>query len=260
MKEYIRELQTAIKTTLLLLVLTCAIFPGLIWTLAQLFLTEQANGSLVRDKSGNIVGSSLIGQNFSSPKYFHPRPSAAGSGYDAANSSGTNLGPISRKLIEGSDDDPATLEVDESFAGFNDLARRYRRENMLEPSVPLPADSITRSASGLDPHISPRNALLQAPRVAHVRGLSVDYVEKLVARHTEDRFLGLFGERRVNVLKLNLELDILSRDSGKSARVSLLSSTFGADSELDAIYKTYAPRHSAHRGNKEAIAHARFCD
>jgi K+-transporting ATPase ATPase C chain len=173
----------------------------------QLVFPFQANGSLLKDAKGNVVGSALIGQSFTKPEYFHPRPSAAGSGYDAANSSGTNLGPTSDKLINGLKDDPATKDVDESYPGFRDLAKAYREENGLAADAVIPADAATRSGSGLDPEISPGNAELQVARVAKARGLEATKVKELVAQNTAGRTLGLFGEPRVNVLKLNLALD-----------------------------------------------------
>ena len=202
-----KELKPAVVMTLLCVVLTGGIFPAVIWGVGQIFFPLQANGSFIQDSEGRVVGSRLIGQSFSSSVYFHPRPSAAGSGYDAASSGGTNLGPISRKLVDGLPDDPSTPNNDESFVGFRDLAKKYREENMLASDTKLPADAITRSASGLDPHISAENALLQAARVAKKRGVSRARIEQLIAEHTEERFLGLFGERRVNVLELNIALD-----------------------------------------------------
>jgi K+-transporting ATPase ATPase C chain len=164
---------------------------------------------LVRDARGNVIGSSLIGQTFTKPEYFHPRPSAAGSGYDAANSSGTNLGPTSDKLINGIKDDPATKDVDESYAGFRDLAKAYREENGLAPDAVIPADAATRSASGLDPDISPANAELQVARVAKARNLDAARVRELVEQNTSGRALFFSGEPRVNVLLTNLALDRL---------------------------------------------------
>jgi K+-transporting ATPase ATPase C chain len=170
---------------------------------------HQASGSLVTDTHGNIVGSAPLGQTFTKPEYFHPRPSAAGAGYDAANSSGTNLGPTSDKLISGIKDDPATKDVDETFLGFRDLAKAYRKENGLAPDAVIPADAATRSASGLDPEISPANAAMQVERIAKSRGLAAARVSQLVAQHTSARFLGVIGEPRVNVLEVNLALDAL---------------------------------------------------
>ncbi len=201
------ELKPAIIVTALFVLLTGVLFPVVIWGAAQLLFPDQANGSLVRDNSGRVVGSRLIGQPFTQAKYFHPRPSAAGSGYDGANSSGTNLGPVSSKLIEGIDDDKATADIDESFSGIKDLAAAYRAENGLSDEVSLPADAVTRSGSGLDPDISPANALLQLSRVARARGLAESEIKAIVEKQTKGRFLMIFGEPRVNVLELNLALD-----------------------------------------------------
>lgn len=200
-------LRPALTLTLVFAVVTGIVFPAVIWGLGQTVFPHQANGSLIKDSEGKVVGSELLGQNFARPEYFHPRPSAAGAGYDGANSSGTNLGPTSDKLINGIDDDPETTDVDESYAGINDLADAYRKENGVPAETKLPADAVTRSASGLDPHISPGNAHLQAERVADARGMTLDQVNSMIQQHTEARFAGVYGEPRVNVLKLNLALD-----------------------------------------------------
>ena len=171
-------------------ILLCGIYPVLVWGLAQALFHSQANGSLVSTK-GQVAGSSLLGQQFAGPGYFHPRPSAAGNGYDAANSSGSNLGPTSQRLINA---------VTERVAA-------YREENNLGPETKIPADAVTASASGLDPHISAANALLQAGRVAKNRGLTKEAVFEMVKSRTEGRTLGILGEPRVNVLMLNLDLD-----------------------------------------------------
>jgi K+-transporting ATPase ATPase C chain len=202
-----KHLRPALLLTLFFVVVTGLVFPGVVWAVGRVAFPGQAAGSLVRDAKGNVVGSALLGQSFSRPEYFHPRPSAAGAGYDAANSGGTNLGPTSDKLINGVKDDPATKDVDETYLGFRDLARAYRAENGLAPDAVIPADAATRSASGLDPHISPANAALQVARVAQARHLGVQQVNDAVARSTSGRFLGLIGEPRVNVLELNLALD-----------------------------------------------------
>jgi len=201
------ELKPAIISTFLLVALCGFIFPLVIWAGSQLLFPDQANGSFVTDKSGKIVGSRLIGQTFTAPKYFHSRASAAGSGYDPAASSGTNLGPISSKLVQGIKDDPSTPDADESYNGIRDLAQQYREENGLAPDTILPAEAATRSSSGLDPEISPANALLQVARVAKARGISEHEVKNLVTAHTKERFIRLFGEPRVNVLEINLALD-----------------------------------------------------
>ncbi|RYZ10280.1 MAG: K(+)-transporting ATPase subunit C [Myxococcales bacterium] len=200
-------IRAALVLTLLFVAVTGLAFPAVVWAVGRVAFPEQAAGSLLRDADGRVVGSKLLGQNFSRPEYFHPRPSAAGAGYDAASSGGTNLGPTSDKLVHGILDDPRTKDVDESFLGFGDVAKRYREENGLAADAWIPADAATRSASGLDPDISPGNAELQLARVAKARGLDAGHVRRLVAAHTGERWLGLVGEPRVNVLELNLALD-----------------------------------------------------
>jgi len=190
MKDLVAELRASIAATLLLAVLCCGIYPAVVWAVGQGLFSHKANGSLVR-VDGKVAGSSLLAQGFTAPKYFHPRPSAAGQGYDAASSSGTNLGPTSKKLIE---------DVKQRVASF-------RTENGLPPDARVPADAVTSSASGLDPHISVRNATLQAARVAKARGIGEKDVLAKVGAHTEGRTLGFLGEPRVNVLTLNLSLD-----------------------------------------------------
>ncbi|HTE06793.1 MAG TPA: K(+)-transporting ATPase subunit C [Planctomycetota bacterium] len=204
-----RQLRPALLLTLFFVVLTGLVFPGVIWAIGQAAFPAEAGGSLVKDARGRVVGSALLGQAFTRPEYFHPRPSAAGAGYDAASSGGSNLGPTSDKLVHGIEDDPATADVDETFRGFGDLAKAYREENGLAPDAVIPADAATRSASGLDPDISPANAELQVERVARARGLGARRVRELVARRTRERTLGFLGEPRVNVLELNLALDDL---------------------------------------------------
>jgi len=190
MKNLIAQLRISLTATLFLAVLLCGIYPLAVWLLAQGLFPAKANGSLVMG-NGKILGSSLISQGFTAPKYFHPRPSAAGQGYDATSSGGSNLGPTSKRLVE-----TVRQRVDE-----------YRSENNLRPDALVPIDAVTASASGLDPHISLKNALLQAARVAKARGLSEDIVLKEIKRYTEGRDLGILGEPRVNVLMLNLALD-----------------------------------------------------
>ena len=190
MRSLLKELRISLVATLCLAVLLCGVYPIVVWGLAQGLFPREANGSLIV-KGGKTAGSSLLAQGFTGAKYFHPRPSAAGSGYDAAGSGGSNLGPLSKKLI----DDTAQR------------VRDYRAENNLAPDVRIPADAVSASGSGLDPHISPENALLQAPRVARARGLSEEVVIGKIKAHTEGRTLGIFGEPRVNVLLLNLDLD-----------------------------------------------------
>lgn len=185
MKNFI----TAILMTLVTTVLLGLIYPLVVTGLAQVIFPHQANGSLIKNQAGEVVGSELIGQPFALPGYFQPRLSAAGAaGYDAGASSGSNLGPTSQKLI-----DRVKADVE-----------KYRAEN---PGKPIPIDLVTTSASGLDPHISPANADFQAPRVAKERGLSETEVRQIVAKYTEGRQFGFLGEPRVNVLLMNLELD-----------------------------------------------------
>lgn len=185
-----QQMRPAIVMTLALCVLTGLIYPGVVTGLAQLLFPRQANGSLV-SVNGRVVGSALIGQAFSQPYYFHPRPSAAGSGYDDTLSTGTNLGPTSAKLA-----DTLIASAVES-AVKTDGAVKGR----------IPADMVTSSASGVDPHISPANAMQQVARVARARGVSDPVVRALVERHVEGRQFGFFGEPRVNVLLLNIALD-----------------------------------------------------
>lgn len=212
MNELIRQTAISLRGTVVILVLCCGLYPMTVFVLGRVLFPHQANGSLV-DRNGSpatpdaAVGSSLLAQGFKSPEYFHPRPSSAGAGYDAANSSGSNLGPLSEKLLNGVADDPQTKDVDESFAGVKQLVEAYRTENDLSNSVLVPADAVTRSGSGLDPHITPANAKLQIARVAKARAVSEDAVRSAVAKHTEGPTWGIFGDPRVNVLMLNLALD-----------------------------------------------------
>jgi K+-transporting ATPase ATPase C chain len=203
-----KHIKTAILLTLVFVVLTGFAFPVLIYGIGQVAFKHQADGSLIKDASGKIIGSELIGQSFSDPKYFHSRPSAAGSGYDASNSGGTNLGPTSDKLVNGTHkklpdgkDDPG------NFDGYKDLAAAYRKENGLADDAWIPADAATRSASGLDPDISPENASMQAARVAKARGMSVEDVKRLIDDNTGEPFLAIYGDKHVNVLKLNIALE-----------------------------------------------------
>jgi K+-transporting ATPase ATPase C chain len=201
----LEQLRPALLSVLLLTLLSGVLFPLALVALACPIFPRQAGGSLIhRD---GVVGSGLIGQDFTGPSYFHPRPSAAGRGYDAAASGGTNLGPANPKLRNGTPDDPATPGVDESFAGVQELAEAYRTRNGLLPGVAVPVDAVTRSGSGLDPHISPANAALQVARVARARHLSEESVLHLLDEHTQGRLLGILGEPRVAVLPLNLALD-----------------------------------------------------
>jgi K+-transporting ATPase ATPase C chain len=169
------------------------IYPLVVTAVSQVAFHHEANGSLI-ERDGVVVGSELIGQNFAAPEYFHPRPSAAGDGYDGAASSGSNLGPNSPDLL----------------AAVEERAVAYREENELPADAPVPVDAVTASGSGLDPHISVANATLQAPRVAQARGLDLDVVEELIEDHTADRAFGVLGEPAVNVLLVNLDLDVLA--------------------------------------------------
>lgn len=191
MKHLVSEIRIAVVATILLGLIVSGVYPVVVWGIAQGLFPHKANGSLIM-LDGKVIGSELIAQNFTGPGYFHPRPSSAGdAGYDAASSGGSNLGPISKKLLDS----------------VHERVEAYRTENQLPPAVPVPADAVTASASGLDPHISVTNALLQAGRVAGARGLTDEAVKAMVKSHTEDRDLGVLGEVRVNVLKLNLALD-----------------------------------------------------
>lgn len=182
-----RNFIVAILMTIVTTVILGVIYPLGITAIAQVVFPEKANGQLIA-RDGKVIGSRIIGQGFSSPGYFRSRPSAAGTGYDAANSAGSNLGPTNKKLI-----DAVTANVEAA-----------KKEN---PNAPVPIDLVTTSASGLDPHISPANAAFQIPRVARERGISETDVSRVVADHTERRQLGFLGEPRVNVLELNLALD-----------------------------------------------------
>lgn len=184
------QLGPAFRVILFMTVLTGLVYPGIVTGVCQLLFPQRANGSLVM-LDGKAAGSALIGQNFSKPEYFHPRPSAAGSdGYDASASNASNYGPTNQKLIDRVKGDIA----------------KFRRDNPGYEG-PIPADLLTTSASGLDPDISPASALAQAPRVAEARGISVDQLRQLIAAHTEGRQWGFLGDPRVNVLLLNLDLN-----------------------------------------------------
>ena len=190
----LKEVRPAIVMMVLLTVLTGLDYPLAMTGVAQALFPHQANGSLIV-KDGKVIGSELIGQPFARAEYFHPRPSAAGNGYDATSSGGTNLGPTSTRLL--------TTTVA--------LAAQIRKEDGLPATYPLPADAVSTSASGLDPDISPAYAALQVPRVAGARGLSQATVQALVQQDTTGRTFGVFGEPRVNVLELNLALDKLKK-------------------------------------------------
>jgi K+-transporting ATPase ATPase C chain len=181
----------AFRFTLVLMLLTGGLYPVLVTGLAQAMFPRQARGSMIKD-NGKVIGSELIGQNFARPEYFHGRPSAAGAGYDAANSGGSNLGPTNQKLVD-------RMKAD--LANF-----RHENPDFAEP---IPADLIAASASGLDPHLSPASAYAQVARIAKARGISEAEVKQLVTEHIEGRQLGFLGEPRINVLKLNFTLDRL---------------------------------------------------
>jgi len=205
----LEQIRPAVLGILLLTLLTGIAFPLALAGLAFPLFSHQAEGSLLT-RDGAVVGAELIGQNFSSPGYFHPRPSAAGDGYDATASGGTNLGPANPKLRDGVKADPAVTGKSKSFTGVRELAEEYRRSNGLPPGSAVPIDAVTRSGSGLDPHISPANAALQVPRVALERKLNEEEVRRLVDEHTQGRQFGFLGEPRVAVLPLNLALDQLA--------------------------------------------------
>jgi K+-transporting ATPase ATPase C chain len=196
MKNIIQALGTSILATIVLCIVVSGIYPVAVWALAQVFFPHQANGSLL-ESQGQIVGSELLAQGFSGAQYFHPRPSAAGTGYDGLNSGGTNLGPTSQKLINS-----IKAAVD-----------AYRSENSLGPDVQVPADAVTSSGSGLDPHISLENAKLQVARVAKARNLPPAVVQGELDKATDWPFLGIGGEPGVSVLKLNVALDALHNAS-----------------------------------------------
>jgi K+-transporting ATPase ATPase C chain len=182
-----KNLITAILMTIATTILLGIMYPLIVTGLAQIIFPDKANGQLIK-RNGQVVGSRIIGQQFSGPGYFHTRPSAAGNGYDATSSGGSNLGPTNQKLVDRFKQDLATLQAE-------------------NPGKPVPIDLLTTSASGLDPDISPAGADFQVPRVAKQRGMTEDAVRQLVARRTLGRQFGFLGEPRVNVLELNLDLD-----------------------------------------------------
>jgi K+-transporting ATPase ATPase C chain len=193
MKKNLSELRAAVMVTLIFAVVCCGLYPLVVYGIGQVLFRDQANGSLIVDKDGTVHGSKLLGQQFTADKYFQSRPSAAGNGYDATSSGGSNLGPTSTNLA---------TTVAQRIAD-------YRTANGLATNALVPADAVTASGSGLDPHISLRNAELQAPRVAKARNLSVEKVLALVRANTDSASLGFLGEPGVNVLELNLALDSL---------------------------------------------------
>ena len=200
MKKLFSELRSAVMVTLIFAVVCCGLYPLVVFGVAQVFFPDQANGSLIVDVNGTVRGSKLIGQQFTADKYFQSRPSAAGNGYDATSSGGSNLGPTSSNLV-------------------TTIAQRiadYRTQNGLATNALVPADAVTASGSGLDPHISPQNAVLQAPRVAKARNLSVEKVLALVRANTDPASLDFLGEPGVNMLLLNLALDRLGSQTGNT--------------------------------------------
>ena len=195
MKELFSELRGAVMSTVVLALVCCGLYPLVVFGVAQIAFRDKANGSLIVDSDGTVRGSRLLGQGFGAEKYFHPRPSAAGNGYDAANSSGSNLGPTSQKLNDA----------------IKDRIDAYRKENALKETDPVPADAVTSSGSGLDPHIGVRNAEIQALRVAKARGLETQKVQTLLRQQIDAATFGVLGEDGVNVLTLNLALDRIGK-------------------------------------------------
>lgn len=187
----LKEIKTTVSLTFLLLVICCGIYPVFIFGAGQLFFPQKADGSLVLDADGKPIASTLLGQTFSADKYFNPRPSAAGTGYDSTNSQGSNYGATSKALHDA---------VQQRVAD-------YRKANNLPDTQLVPGDAVTASGSGLDPHISIKNALFQLPRVAKARNMSEDDLQKLVDKYTDGRDFGILGEPGVNIVKLNLALD-----------------------------------------------------
>lgn len=197
MRQVLAEVRAALFATMGLAVVCGGLYPLVVFGLARLAFREQADGSLIADKGGVVRGSRLLGQTFTNAAYFHPRPSAAGNGYDAANSGGSNLGPTSKKLSDT----------------IKDRVEAYRKENRLPETEPVPADAVTASGSGLDPDISPESARNQIARIAVARGITRARIIEIVDSAVERPQLGFLGEERVNVLRLNLALD-----AGNSAR------------------------------------------
>jgi K+-transporting ATPase ATPase C chain len=202
MKNLLAETRSAVLATLILAVVCCGLYPLVVFGIGQALFHDKANGSLILDSNGAIRGSRLLGQQFTADKYFHSRPSSAGNGYDAANSGGSNLGPTSQKLRDG---------IAQNLAD-------YRSQNGLPTNAPVPADAVTASASGLDPHISPDNAELQVARVAKARSLSQEAIRNLIRQNTDAPDLGFLGDPGVNVLTLNLALDRLPSTGAAAER------------------------------------------
>jgi K+-transporting ATPase ATPase C chain len=248
------QIRISIISTIVLALIVCGIYPAIVWGFAQVLFPNAANGSLVKkdgtptNNDAEAVGSTLLGQSFSDPKYFWPRPSAAGNGYDATSSGGSNYGPMSAKLLFGATqpatqpNQPPTVAYDGielrvllycqannidilnpsiPLKNFQDDKGNYDQVKLItafndsdhpltfQPAKPIPADAVTASASGLDPHISLENAAIQAPRVAAARKISIDQVKSLITKNTDGPDLGIFGDPGVNVLKLNIALDNL---------------------------------------------------
>jgi potassium-transporting ATPase KdpC subunit len=260
MKTLIIDIKNTIIATIVFGIVCCVAYPLAVYAVGQLLFKHQANGSLIETQDGKVIGSELLGQPFSSDKYFIPRTSAAGTGYDASSSSGSNLGPTSKKLINGTTKsiavtgkdgaltqapdvvdydgiklriigycdqngiayelwqdgkvvEPKTFKTEKGDYDQVKLITAFNDDNKpltVKPSVLIPGDAVTSSASGLDPHISVNNAMLQLPRVAKARSLGEDKVRELIAQNTDGRSLGIFGDPGVNVLKLNLALDKLT--------------------------------------------------
>ena len=187
----LKEIKTSLIVTAVLIIICCGIYPLVIFGAGQLLFPKQANGSLVLDDQGKPIASTLLAQNYAADKYFNPRPSAAGTGYDSTSSAGSNLGATSQALHDA----------------VQQRVSDYRKANNLTADQLVPADAVEASGSGLDPHISLKNAALQLPRVAKARGLSEDDLKALVAKYTDGRDFGILGEPGVNIVKLNLALD-----------------------------------------------------
>jgi potassium-transporting ATPase KdpC subunit len=187
----LKEIKTTVSLTFLLLIICCAIYPVFVFGLGQMFFEQKAEGSLVLDADGKPIASTLLGQTFTADKYFSPRPSAAGQGYDSTSSGGSNFGATSQALHDS----------------VKQRVSDYRKANGLADTQLVPGDAVTASGSGLDPHISINNALLQLPRVAKARGMTEEDLKALVAKYTDGRDFGILGEPGVNIVKLNLALD-----------------------------------------------------